>query len=83
LYPEIAADFERTFRVLKSLPVDVFLGAHGSYFDLERKYSAMKNRGPSIFVDPVGYKDYVNERDQAFRAELARQQAALKAAGSR
>ena len=27
-YPEIAADYERTFRVLRSLPVDVFLGAH-------------------------------------------------------
>ncbi|HEY0529434.1 MAG TPA: subclass B3 metallo-beta-lactamase [Gemmatimonadaceae bacterium] len=83
LYPEIAADYERTFRVLRSLPVDVFLGAHGSYFDLERKYSAMKNRGSSIFVDPAGYRNYVDERDQAFRTELARQKAALKAAGSR
>jgi metallo-beta-lactamase class B len=30
-YPEIADDFARTFEVLKSLPCDVFLGAHGSY----------------------------------------------------
>ena len=28
-YPEIAADYEKTFEVLKSLPCDVFLGAHG------------------------------------------------------
>jgi metallo-beta-lactamase class B len=33
-YPGIAADFERTFRVLKSLPCDVFLGAHGAYFNM-------------------------------------------------
>ncbi|MFL5638404.1 MAG: subclass B3 metallo-beta-lactamase [Gemmatimonadaceae bacterium] len=77
LYPGIAADYERTFHVLKSLPVDIFLGAHGSYFGLERKYSAMKNRGSSIFVDPAGYKNYVNEREQAFRTELVRQKAAL------
>jgi metallo-beta-lactamase class B len=39
VYPEMAKDFERTFAVLKSLPVDYFLGAHGSYFDLETKYA--------------------------------------------
>src|SRR6185312_1178030 len=38
LYPGIAEDYERTFQVLKSLPCDYFLGAHGSYFDLETKY---------------------------------------------
>jgi metallo-beta-lactamase class B len=30
-YPGIAQDFTRTFRVLRSLPCDLFLGAHGSY----------------------------------------------------
>ncbi len=30
-YPDIADDFAKTFEVLKSLPCDVFLGAHGSY----------------------------------------------------
>src|SRR4029077_19684911 len=29
-YPLIAADYERTFRLLKALSCDVFLGAHGS-----------------------------------------------------
>ncbi|MGO9337389.1 MAG: subclass B3 metallo-beta-lactamase [Terracidiphilus sp.] len=29
-YPHIAADFEHGFAVMKSLPCDVFLGAHGS-----------------------------------------------------
>jgi len=75
-YPQIAADYERGFRVLRSLPVDYFLGAHGSYFDLEGKYPRMKEGGESPFVDPVGYKKYVDEREQAFRAELAKQKAA-------
>src|SRR5436853_3070518 len=30
-YPEIADDFARTFDLLKNLPCDVFLGAHGAY----------------------------------------------------
>jgi len=72
-YPKIAADYERTFRVLKSLPVDIFLGAHGSYFDLEKKYARLKEGAVTPFIDPVGYKEYVAEREDAFRRELAKQ----------
>lgn len=76
VYPQIAADYERTFEVLKSLPVDIFLGAHGSYFDLASKYDRMKAGAPMPFVDPNGYSGYVNERERAFTAELAKQRAA-------
>jgi metallo-beta-lactamase class B len=77
-YPQISADYEKMFRVLKSLQCDIFLGAHGSYFDLETKYARMKESGLTAFVDPEGYKKYVAEREQAFRTELAKQTAALK-----
>jgi metallo-beta-lactamase class B len=76
LYPQIASDYERMFRVLKSLPCDVFLGAHGNYYDMETKYGRMKAGGPNPFIDPEGYKSYVAEREQAFRTELAKQKAA-------
>jgi len=74
-YPRIAGDFEQTFRVLKSLPVDYFLGAHGSYFDMEAKYAQMKDAGTSPFIDPDGYRAYVANRERAFRAALVRQRA--------
>jgi metallo-beta-lactamase class B len=76
-YPEISSDYERTFRVLKSLPADIFLGAHGSYFDLETKYARLKAGAVAPFIDPAGYKRYVTEREEAFRTELAKQQAAF------
>jgi metallo-beta-lactamase class B len=72
-YPRIAEDFEQTFRVLKSLSCDYFLGAHGSYFDLESKYAKFKAGASTAFNDPAGYKDYVAEREQAFRRELRKQ----------
>jgi metallo-beta-lactamase class B len=75
-YPTIADDFEQTFRVLKSLPVDYFLGAHGSYFDMEKKYaqlSGAKLMVRSPFIDRAGYHAYVADRERAFRAELAKQ----------
>lgn len=55
-YPGIAADFERTFKTLDALPVDIFLGAHGSYFGMLEKLG--KRSGPddaSVWVDREGY----------------------------
>jgi metallo-beta-lactamase class B len=77
VYPGITEDYEKTFRVLKSLPVDYFLGAHGSYFDLETKYPKFKAGDASAFIDPAGYKNYVEEREQAFRRELKKQQGSI------
>lgn len=73
-YPKIADDYVKTFAVLKSLPCDLFLGAHGAYFGLQAKYEKMKAGGANPFIDPDGYKAYVAERDDAFRKEWARQQ---------
>jgi len=72
-YPQIAADYEKMFRVLKSLPCDIFLGAHGSYFDLEAKYARLKEGNLVAFVDPEGYKMFVADKEQAFKIELAKQ----------
>jgi metallo-beta-lactamase class B len=77
-YPQIAEDYEKMFRVLKSLPCDIFLGAHGNYFDLETKYMRLKEVATAAFVDPEGYKKYVAEKEQAFKTELAMQRAAAR-----
>ena len=74
LYPQIVTDFERTFKVLKSLPADIFLGAHGNYFNMEAKYARLKDGAAQPFLDPDGYKKYVDEREKAFRNALAKQQ---------
>ncbi len=74
-YPGIAKDYERTFVVLKGLPCDVFLGAHGAYFDMLAKLERAKaGAGESVWIDPEGYRAAVAERQQAFEAEWKRQQ---------
>lgn len=72
-YPNIAQDFEHTFQVLKSLPCDIFLGAHGNYYGMAAKYAELKPGGPNPFIDPAGYQSYVTERERAFRADWQRQ----------
>jgi metallo-beta-lactamase class B len=77
-YPKIAADYAAEFRLLKSLPCDIFLGAHGGYFDMLSKLDKLKQQKPSSlpgpFVDPTGYQASVAEDQQAFEAELKQQQ---------
>ncbi|HSS15183.1 MAG TPA: hypothetical protein VLL04_14890, partial [Rhizomicrobium sp.] len=72
-YPGIAKDYEKTFRVLKALPADVFLGAHGDYYGLDVKYPKLKPGAPNPFIDPAGYKAYIANREDAYRKNLAKQ----------
>ena len=72
-YPEIADDYAKTFVVLRNLPCDLFLGAHGAYFGMAAKYDRMKAGAANPFIDPDGYKAYVAERDSTFRKEWDRQ----------
>ena len=75
-YPGIAADYKHQFDILKKLPCDIFLGAHGGYFGLEEKYARFKAGDKNAFIDPTGYKAYIADRQQAFASELNKQSAA-------
>jgi metallo-beta-lactamase class B len=69
----MADDFMRTFRVLKSLPCDVYLGAHGAYYGMEEKYRRMMASGGNPFIDPEGYRAFVTQREKSFLDELKSQ----------
>jgi metallo-beta-lactamase class B len=74
-YPGIVEDYRHTFTLLKGLPCEVFLGAHGAYFSmLEKLDKAKAGAGESVWIDPEGYRAAVAERQQAFEDELKRQQ---------
>jgi acetyl esterase/lipase len=73
-YPEIADDFNRTFQILKSLPCDVFLGAHGGYYGMVERHALLGKGGANPFVNPEGYKEYVALKERAFRKTLAEQE---------
>jgi metallo-beta-lactamase class B len=72
-YPQIAEDYVKTFRVLKALPCDLFLGAHGAYFGMLAKLEKMKAGAANPFIDSAGYRAYVSEREDTFRKEWARE----------
>jgi metallo-beta-lactamase class B len=69
-YPEQRADFERTFRVLRSLPADVWVTSHAREWARYRKFVARATaRNPADpFVDPEGYRAYVDKGEAEFRS---------------
>jgi metallo-beta-lactamase class B len=76
-YPTIVADYRHAFEVWKALPCDIFVGAHGQYFGMLAKLEKVKaGAGPSIWINPDEYKSVVADREQAFEAELKKQQTA-------
>jgi metallo-beta-lactamase class B len=78
-YPGIASDYAHTFVVLNALPCDIFLGAHGQYFDMLAKLARMPQERNKVWIDPDGYRRAVAERKAAFAKELHNQQAEASA----
>ena len=73
-YPGIVADYEQTFKLLKSLPCDVFLAAHGSFYDMLEKAKLLEGAPKqNPFIDPAGYRQYLEESEKSFRKLLASQ----------
>jgi len=72
-YPNITRDFSYTFEALKSLPCDIFLGAHRGYYGGAAKAQRLLNDpdGPNPFVDPDGYTRFVASVEKRFRDQLA------------
>jgi metallo-beta-lactamase class B len=72
-YPGIVQDFQHTFAVLRALPCDVFLGAHGGYFDMLTKLKHYPQEGPRVFIDPAGYKAFVAHAQEHFEKATTKQ----------
>lgn len=70
-YPGIAADYARSFRTLRALRCDVFLGSHGGFFNLTAKRAAVAAGHADAFVDPVGCRAFLERSEAAYRTRLS------------
>src|SRR5215213_3993216 len=74
-YPNIASDYAYTFSLLKSLPCDVFLAPHGSFFSMQQKMRLMnEGKGPNPFVDPRGYRGFLERTEREYLEKLRKEQ---------
>lgn len=75
--PQIAEEYERSFRTLRSLKCDVPLGSHPAMYNLAEKYPKI-GRNPNPFIDPDGYKKELDTVEGVFRSVLEQQKAAAR-----
>ena len=74
-YPTIESDYARTFEVLKHLPVDIFLGAHPSYYGGAKKAEERRAHpdAGNPFVDRDGFETFVASAERRFKEQVARE----------
>lgn len=70
-YPEIANDYARTLKALKSLTFDLWVSSHASQFDLHDKRKPGDPYNPEIFRDREGYEKTLSELQAAFDKKMA------------
>jgi metallo-beta-lactamase class B len=69
--PTIIDQYQNTYRVLKTLPCEVFLSPHGIHYGLEAKYARMQaGAAQNPFIDPVGCRQYVERAEARFMKQV-------------
>jgi len=69
-YPEQEADLERSFRVLRGLPVDIWVTCHARWWGRYRKFVASSAAKDPVepFIDPEGYHAYIDAAEADLRS---------------
>lgn len=73
--PQIAEEYQRSFKLMRSLPCDVPLGSHPAMFNLAEKYAKL-GKGPNPYIDPQGYFAELDTQQGAFTLRWNEQKAA-------
>ena len=71
-YPEIAEDFAKSNKTFRTLPADIFLGAHSWFFDLAGKYKRLGG-ATNPYLDAAGYKAWVVNQESNYNRVLEAQ----------
>jgi metallo-beta-lactamase class B len=69
-YPNIREDFVKSFKVMRTLPADVFVGSHTGFYQMTQKYERLEKGEPNPFIDPAGYKALIDSSEKAFLGRI-------------
>ena len=72
--PEIEGEFNRTFRILRSLPCDVPLGDHPAQYNMAAKYARLNKSGSNPFIDAANCWTEAELQEAMLRAQMEMQQ---------
>ncbi|MFD2245404.1 subclass B3 metallo-beta-lactamase [Pontibacter ruber] len=69
---ELQREFKLSFKKLRSIPTDIFLGPHASFFDMAAKLKQRDTVADPVapFIDREGYSKYIDKSEEKFRKAL-------------
>src|SRR5207247_8884421 len=74
--PPITDEFNRSFKLVRSLPCDVQVGDHPAQYDMETKFAKLRSGGRNPFIDSASCRLEADIEEAMFHAILAEQKAA-------
>lgn len=74
-YPGVGEDFARTFRLQRTMDVDIWVAAHGTQYGLAEKFTPGQAYSPDTFVDPNGFYAEVERLEQLYLQTVAAERA--------
>jgi metallo-beta-lactamase class B len=76
LTPAIVSEFNRSFKLVRSLPCEVPLGDHAAQYGMQAKYEKLQKGGANPFIDAAGCKVEADMEEAMFHAILDEQRKA-------
>jgi metallo-beta-lactamase class B len=73
LTPAVIDQFNRSFKLVRSLPCDVQLGDHPAQYNMQEKHAKLANGKTNPFIDPANCLLEADIQEAMFRALLAQQ----------
>src|SRR5579862_9251922 len=68
LTPAIVEEFNRSFKLVRSLPCDVQLGDHGAQYNMQEKYAKLESGKPNPFIDAASCTAEIDIEEAMFHA---------------
>ena len=72
--PQLVAQYQQSFKLLRGAHVDVPLGSHPAMYNMAEKYPKIAPGSSNPFIDPAGFMAEITIQENAFQNELKRQQ---------
>jgi metallo-beta-lactamase class B len=77
-HPRVLAEFQRSFRVIASLPCDILMTPHPGRSHTWRRLAERKAGNADAFIDTSACKAYINAARKRLAGRLAKEQAVRK-----
>jgi metallo-beta-lactamase class B len=72
---QLQHEFEQSFKTLRSLPADIFLGSHANFFSMRKKLKERDTAADPVapFIDREGYLEYIADAEKELHKAIKEQ----------